>query len=529
MGTYVSESPSPGPYARRPRIPMTSLRHQVTLAVAVLFVAVGAVYGQQNSAGGQSAQVSAQPGAVPAKLQPGHMEVTTRSPEARVFFENGIARMETLHWEAGLAEWRKATAADPQFALAHIFLAMLSRDPAEQEAERERALAGRKNAGPEEQLIIDWISNANQSHWVPAIQAMNEALGRYPQDKHLAWLAGLWLTGQRQSERAIPLFEHAYDLDPQFADPLNQAAYCYARLGNFDKAFDHMRRYAAMLPNEANPQDSLGELSRMAGRFEDSLKYYHASLKLDPDFIDSQAGLGDTYAVMGQEEKARAEYATAIRIATTRVQQITYALQSAATYVREQDYAKADAAFEQVARQAHEKELGTLEAEAWRMMSAYQKDNATAMKMLTRAEATLREPHKMGAAAREQELAIVLRTRVGRAVHDGSMNEAQASLKRLEALAASNSSGLVQFSLSGAEGAVLMAQGKFAEAVGRLEDDDKNPFSIQRLIVAYQRTGAPAKAAKMTERLQNFYEPTIEQAVVVPQFRKSMLAMKDRN
>jgi tetratricopeptide (TPR) repeat protein len=457
------------------------------------------------------------------------LEITTSSAEARTSFERGLAKMETLHWEAALKEWRDAAQLDSQFALAHIFLTMLSRDPVEQVAERERALATRKFAGPEEQLIIDWIANSNQSRWVPAIQAMNEALHDYPQDKYLAWLAGLWLTNQRQSERAIPLFERAFRLDPRFADPLNQAAYCYARLGNFDKAFADMQRYADLLPTEANPQDSLAEISRMAGRFDDALAHYHASLRIDPAFVESQVGLADTYAVMGQEDKARAEYATALQKATTRVQSATIALQAASTYARERDFAKADAAFQEVAKQAHDNDLGALEAEAWRMMSVYQKDNAKALKLLTRAETVLREPHKMSASAREQELAIILRTRVGRAVHDGSMKDASAALKRLEALAAANSSGLVQFSLSGAQGAVLLAQGQFREAIGRLEDDDKNPFSVQRLIVAYQKTGAADKAARMAQRLANFYEPTIEQAVVVPEFRKTMAAMKDKN
>lgn len=71
---------------------------------------------------------------------------------------------------------------------------------------------------------------------------------RINKDKYLAWLAGLWLTNQRQSERAIPLFERAARMDPEFADPLNQAAYCYARLGNFEKAFGDMQRYAELLP-----------------------------------------------------------------------------------------------------------------------------------------------------------------------------------------------------------------------------------------------------------------------------------------
>jgi tetratricopeptide (TPR) repeat protein len=461
--------------------------------------------------------------------QPNNIEITTSSSEARARFERGLAQMEILHRGDALQEWRDAAKVDPKFALAHIFLAMFSRDPAEQVVERGRALATRKFAGKEERLIIDWIANSNQSRWVPAIQAMNEALNEYPQDKYLAWLAGLWLTNQRQSERAIPLFERAARLDPNFADPLNQAAYCYARLGDFDKAFADMQRYAELLPTEANPQDSLGEISRMAGKFDEALAHFHASLGIDPQFVESQIGLGDTYAVMQEEDKARAEYALAMKKAATRVQATTIALQSASTYAREHDFAKADAAFQEVARQAHKNDLGALEAEAWRMMSVYQKDNSRAVELLARSESVVHEPHTMSAAAREQELALILRTRVGRAVHDGSMSEARAALKRLEAVASANSSGLVQFSFNGAQGAVLLAEGQYREAIGRLEDDDKNPFSMQRLIVAYQKTGSTDKAEKMAHRLANFYEPTIEQAVVVPEFRRTSAAMKDKN
>jgi tetratricopeptide (TPR) repeat protein len=453
------------------------------------------------------------------------IQITTASSQARSLFEHGLSKMETLHWEAALSDWRDAAEADPKFALAHAFLGMLSRDPVEQVAERDKAVATRNYGGPEEQLVVDWVANSSQSQWVPAIQAMNEALAEYPNDKYLAWLAGLWLTNQRQSERAIPLFERANRLDPQFADPLNQAAYCYARIWDFDKAFAYMQRYAALLPHEANPQDSMAEISRMAGHFNDALEHYHASLKIDPAFIDSQAGLGDTYALMGEEEKARAEYDTAIARATTRVQSITYELQRASTWAREGNFSKADAEFQQIVQSAHEQELGTLEAEAWRMMSVYQTSNRKAMQMLSKAETALNHPHKMSAAARDQELALILRTRTGHAVHNGNMKDALASLKRLETLAASNHSGRVQFALNGAQGAILMAQGKFEEAIAHLQEDDKNPFSMQRLMLAYQRTGAADKAALISSRLRKYYEPTIEQAVVVPAFSKNMVAM----
>ena len=457
------------------------------------------------------------------------MQLSTTSDLARAHFEKGMALMETLHWEAALQEWRKATISDPQFALAHIFLTMLSRDPAEQVEERKKAVAARDSAGPEEQLIIDWIANANRSQWIPAIEAMNEALAQFPRDKHLAWLAGLWMENQRESERAIPLFERANQLDPKFADPLNQAAYCYARLGNFDKAFADMERYAELLPNEANPQDSLAEISRMAGRFENALTHYHASLKIDPKFIESQVGLGDTSALMGDEAKARAEYAAAVARATTRVESLSFALQSAATWAREGDFANADAAYLAVAQQAHKRDVGTLEAEAYRMMSVYQKDNAKAMELLKQAEAVLSEPHPMSKAAEEQEVALILRTRAGRAVHDGSMGTAEAALKRLAVIAEENHSGQVQFAYNGALGAVLLARGKYQEAISHLGEDDKNPFSMQRLVVAYTKVGDKDSARRISDRLSRYYDPSIEQAVVVPEFRKALVAQKDKN
>ena len=506
----------------RIQLPVARIHCSLAMLAATIFMAISC-FAQQPAP--QSVPLSP----TDEQKQTSTIEITTSSPQARAFFEQGLAKMETLHWEPALAHWREAAATDSNFALAHAFLAMLSRDPMEQVAERDKAVATRSFAGPEEKLIVDWVVNSSQSHWVPAIQAMNEALAEYPNDKYLAWLAGLWLTNQRQSERAIPQFERANQIDPGFADPLNQVAYCYARLGDFNKAFSFMQHYAELLPNEANPQDSMAEISRLAGHFNDSLEHYHASLKIDPTFVESQVGLGDTYAVMGEEEKARAEYAVALSKATTRVQSVTFALQSASTWAREKNFAKADAEFQQIAEDAHEKGLGNLEAEAWRMMSVYQTNNHKAMQLLSKAEAALTHNHKMSLASREQELASILRTRTGRAVHDGSMREANASLKKLQALAEVNNSGQVRFALNGAEGSVLLAQGKYEDAISHLQEDDKNPFSIQRLIVAFQKVGATDKAALMSARLSKYYEPTIEQAVVVPAFNKGLVAMKDKN
>lgn len=447
------------------------------------------------------------------------MRMTTHSAKARAAFEEGLSKMETLHIQAGLQSWREAAQADPHFALAHIFLCYFAQDPTEQVAEREKALASRSSAGPEEKLIIDWLANASQSHWVPAIQAMNEALSEYKQDKHLAWLAGWWLLlAQNEPARAIPVFERAIALDPQFADPWNEVSYCYARIGNFEPAFTHIKRYSELLPNEANPQDSYAEISRMAGRYQDALEHYRTSLKIDPTFIESQLGLGDTYALMGDESRARSEYQIAIHKAT-KVQAVLWSLQLAATYLREGNDGGADAAFQAAAQQAHDNDFGNLEAEAFRSMALYQKDSGAALELLKKAEAALRENHKVPQALLDQEMASVLRARVDRATQDGNLEQAAAHLQPLQDLANAKPDEFVQLAFHGAAGALGVAQGKYEEAISHLEEDIRNPLSMRSLIVAYEKTGAREDAERVSQRLSGFHEPVIEQAVIAAGLR----------
>lgn len=456
-----------------------------------------------------------------AERQSAGMQMSTKSAKARAFFEEGLAKMETLHIQAGLQNWRNAAQADPDFALAHIFLAYFAQDPTERFAEREKALASKKLAGPEEQLIIDWLADSSNSQLVPAIQAMNEALGRYKQDKHLAWLAGWWLLlAQDEPGKAIPLFERAIKLDPKFADPWNEAAYCYARVGNYDKAFERIKRYAELLPKEANPQDSYAELSRMAGKYEDALTHYRMSLKIDPTFLESQLGLGDTYALMGDEPRARTEYAIAIQKGT-KVQGVTWALQSAATYVREGKPEDADAAFQKAAEQAHGEDFANLEAEAYRSASLYQKDFTASKEWFKKAEEALQDKHKVPQELLDQELASVLRSTVDMALRNGNQEAAAENLKRLEDMANSNSDAMVQASFHGASGAMLLAQGKYEDAISNFEEDDRNPFSMQGLTVAYEKVGEKDRETRMAARLAGFNEPLIEQVIVVLPFRQA--------
>src|SRR3984957_10769653 len=278
------------------------------------------------------------------------LPITTSSPKARALYEKGIADYENLYLERCNDDWRAAVKEDPNLAVAWTWIAFNSGNPQEVSAARAKAKALTEKISPGEQLRVAWVSKVQEGDYIGGITAMNDMIEMYPHDKHLLYLAGNWLMGEDGNDQAQRMMEKALALDKNFPAALNDLAYVYARNRHFDKALAALDRYVALLPKEPNPQDSYGELLRMAGNFEGSLTHYRAALKIDPDFVTSQLGLGDTYALMGNQEQARIEYDKAIRFSHTEADRLTYGMQKAMTYVRDGKYGEADKSFQEIAQ-----------------------------------------------------------------------------------------------------------------------------------------------------------------------------------
>src|SRR5580693_7570575 len=347
------------------------------------------------------------------------MPVTTSSAEARTLYEKGMQDYENLYLERCNDDWRAAVKADPNLALAWAWIAFNGSNPTEMSAAREKAKALAPKLTPGEQLMIEWIAKVQEGDFIGGISAMNDMLEMFPKDKHLLYLAGNWLMGENGTDQAQRLFEKALVIDKNFPAALNDLAYLYARNRQFDKAFADMDRYVTLLPKEPNPQDSYGELSRMAGNFEGSLQHYRAALKIDPDFVTSQVGLGDTYALMGNQEQARIEYDKAIRYAHNEADRLAYNMQKAMTWVRDGKFAEADKLFLEVAETGHAKEQDLQEAQAYRHLAEYQSDENAALKYLQSAEDALGHRSTISQSDKSDELSRILRVRTVRAAHAG--------------------------------------------------------------------------------------------------------------
>ena len=467
------------------------------------------------------------PHAFSQKTIPKRVPVTASSPQARMFFDQAMVSFERFRINETLESLRAATKKDPAFAQAFILISELTSDPEEQNRAREKAKSLASHVSSGEQLLIRWLAGVQEETYVPAIAAMNDLLAKYPQDPHLLFLAGRWLEYQDRYEQSAMLLEKAVAIEPDYPAAVNELGYAYAHLGQFDKALAAMAKYVALQPEGPNPHDSYGEILRMAGKFDEALEQYHMAVRIDPSF-GSDLGVADTLALMGKEEDARAQYARGLPFVKTEAERVDREMQSAATWVRENNYKQADHALREVARHAHGDGLAVAEAKAHRLMAMYEPDFRTVVKHLQAAENALNDGHPISKNDHDAELARILYLRARRSGQAHVTELAKASVEQLEAMARASRSQVIQLSYHAAAGALLMAEEKYAEAIPHLEEDSENPFALQMLWQACQQTGVQFEAEKVAKRLATLNVPTVEQALIVPAFRASLLSQVEQ-
>lgn len=447
------------------------------------------------------------------------LPVTTSSAAAARYFETGMVHYENHRWNFALRDWREAVALDPKFALAYTWICFTTTDPMEESQDRAKAKALLNHITPAEQSMVRWMAGVHENRYVEGIQAMNDLAQAYPRDKRLNFLIGYWLYKLDEYERSKTFTLQALEDDPAYATAYNQLGYLYSRVREYDKAIEAMEKYVKLLPNEPNPHDSYGEMLRLSGRFEDALEQYHIALKIDPTFYISQKELGETYAVMGQEERARTEYAKAIEEAPGNGLKAEYLQKSAMTYLRDQKYDEADKAYREAAESAHTMGQWVWEARAYRIMAMYQADHDTAAKELDQAESVLAaNKDAVAQADLDEERARILRVRVEHAVARKDLGAAQKLLAELQKMATSGSIS-IQRTYSGAAGSLLLAQKKYHDATVELEQDFMNPVSIRLLIAADRKANAKAAAEEWQVKLLDWKIPTVEEALVVFPYR----------
>jgi len=448
------------------------------------------------------------------------LPLTTKSVKVRHLLDEAWKLdLDQVEQTKAVEVLRRIVAIDPEFAMGHELLSQTSLDPAEQLREQNKAFATRNHASHAEQLVIEWLQNAANHNLIPAITDMNDVLSQYPHDKWVVFLANWWLTTQTQYERAAAVYENSGITDSPGL--MNNTAYTYAYMRQFDKAFALMDKYIEALPDDANPQDSYAEILRMAGHFDQAIEHYKAALAINPDFYSSQFGIADTYSLMGDQDRARKEYEIGFhRFRLPALHQVQWQAREATTFIYEGNYAGADRVFQQIADYSHARHMSQVEADTYRQMAMYQPHHEQALILLSKAEAAVKEGKNSLPAMINQESAQILRARVELGLKMDDKKSTRLALARLTEMAESSNDKLIDSAYHGATGAFLFSEHKYKDAIAHLEEDINNPLSLKLLAIAYQKAGDAPEAKQTAETLANLNDPTLEQAMIVPAFRK---------
>jgi tetratricopeptide (TPR) repeat protein len=263
---------------------------------------------------------------------------------------------------------------------------------------------------------------------------------------------------------------------------------------------------------------------RLAGHYNSAVEHYRAAQAINPHFYTSQYGVADTYLLMGDEVRARKEYEKAFAEfpSVPEMKHVQWKTREATTYLYDDDLAGADKAFQSLADYARAKHMSQIEADTYRQMALYQPRRTEALDFLNRAEKALQQGKNASPAGIHQEAGQILRARVELGIKAGDLKAADVALASLAQLSEESSDRIIDCAYQGAEGARLFIARKYKAAIPHLEEDADNPYSMERLAEAYRATGYISGAKRAEEVLATFSDPTVEQAIVVPAFRKCL-------
>ncbi len=153
-----------------------------------------------------------------------------------------------------------------------------------------------------------------------ALSVLSEAFKANPLDHSLAAAYGLFLVRERRYDEAIKVLERAVELYGDDAEAWDQLGIAYWRQENFERAKAAYERALAIDPNHALVLSNLGALylsiyfrNKNQSDLGQSISYFEKATSLDPRLNLAFRGLGMSYKLADQKEKAVEAWKKAIQ------------------------------------------------------------------------------------------------------------------------------------------------------------------------------------------------------------------------
>jgi tetratricopeptide (TPR) repeat protein len=217
-----------------------------------------------------------------------HDPVTTASPEAQAFYDQGVAYLHSYVWIEAARAFRQALRLDSKLALAHLGLsrvatALEDKAAARRELELGEALAPAASQRERRRVALrrtqlDALDDlTSQARHAAYKQALDGALGQDLDDVELWLLRGnaeeatAAGRGQRGGASSIAFYERALQVSPEHLAAHHYLVHSYEMIGRIDDALAHGEVYARLAPGVPHAHHMWAHDLRRVGRTRDAI------------------------------------------------------------------------------------------------------------------------------------------------------------------------------------------------------------------------------------------------------------------
>ena len=222
-----------------------------------------------------------------------HQKVTTSSPDAQAFYDQGQTLLHHYSFIDAARSFRQALRSDPNCAMCWMGLARAEQGLERPEATaaaiaKAQALAPKSSA--KEQTFIALRAQQIEAQNAPRAEesekhaaykkSLDKALASYPEDAEL-WIlrgnaeeAGPWGRGQFGGSASIAFYETALVRSPGHLGADHYLVHSFENIAHHAEAAEHGKIYAAASPGVAHAQHMYGHVLPRLGRWDEALAQF---------------------------------------------------------------------------------------------------------------------------------------------------------------------------------------------------------------------------------------------------------------
>ena len=224
---------------------------------------------------------------------PAEVPITSKSAEAIDHFKKGRELTDNSRFADAQQEFDQALKLDPDFVMAMVYKANGTFGP-EGATLLEQATAKAASLSKPEQLVVAATLAGRQNDFAKAEQLWKQAADAVPTDWRVQMALGPQLFIGQKYREALDALNRAIAINPNAGPAYNMIGYSHLFQNESGPAVEALKKYASLLPNEPNPQDSLGEALMADGKFADAEAAFRKAISLSPTFAISWDGLAYT-------------------------------------------------------------------------------------------------------------------------------------------------------------------------------------------------------------------------------------------